>query len=483
MGFLQALRRQLGLLPVRITLLFAATLVGTAVYLQGALFGYLERDLSSILMTQSLADMERAMADAVAVLSDDEVATENRRRYMEQLQHELAGADVAVYDVTGKREFAGAGSQLPLELATPVPSASVQASATGPAVRTGNASARPFLYAPLLQGEHLIGWQAMAVDLSLQVTLTRVFRERVIGGFLAVAALIVASGLYLRSYTRRNIGALLRFTRQIAQSHWDAPLPARLNGEFQQLGAAIDQMQSGLSGYERQRQLLLARISHDILSPLSTVRMISSINIDDSMTALDRRDWETISGCAEQVSRLLEDLKYVMRRQLDPLADKGQRVDLQLVATQVVGYYAARTRQRNLSLHLAAGVPDTPLCVAGERTRMVQLLGNLLDNALTHGKATEIHVRLEEESEWVRLQVQDNGVGIPPDVLPHIFGSEFTTGPLTDRAGSHQGLGLAIVAEIVRTYGGTIAACSEPQHGTTFTILLPASPCWGSVAG
>ena len=248
MGFLQALRRQLGLLPVRITLLFAATLVGTAVYLQGALFGYLERDLSSILMTQSLADMERAMADAVAVLSDDEVATENRRRYMEQLQHELAGADVAVYDVTGKREFAGAGSQLPLELATPVPSASVQASATGPAVRTGNASARPFLYAPLLQGEHLIGWQAMAVDLSLQVTLTRVFRERVIGGFLAVAALIVASGLYLRSYTRRNIGALLHFTRQIAQSHWDAPLPARLNGEFQQLGAAIDQMQSGLSG-------------------------------------------------------------------------------------------------------------------------------------------------------------------------------------------------------------------------------------------
>jgi signal transduction histidine kinase len=124
---------------------------------------------------------------------------------------------------------------------------------------------------------------------------------------------------------------------------------------------------------------------------------------------------------------------------------------------------------------LEVALPDAPLTVDGDHTRLVQVVANLLNNAAkyTH-EGGRIEVALAARDGQARLTVRDNGTGIGPDLLPEIF-DLFTQGSRTlDRAQGGLGLGLALVRKLVELHGGEVSASSPGQgQGSTFTVTLP----------
>ena len=121
--------------------------------------------------------------------------------------------------------------------------------------------------------------------------------------------------------------------------------------------------------------------------------------------------------------------------------------------------------------------PGRPVVIQGLETRLAQVLQNLIDNGLSFTPHDgTLTIRLLLQSEWIRIEVEDQGPGIPEENLARIFGPFFTTKP----RGEGTGLGLLVTRRIVLEHGGTIEASSDAGVGTRFVIRLPGHRTHGS---
>lgn len=148
-------------------------------------------------------------------------------------------------------------------------------------------------------------------------------------------------------------------------------------------------------------------------------------------------------------------------------------VDLSLLVRWVGANWQGRAREEGISLQVAA--PDEAVTVMGDIDMLQQVLHELLDNALKFSpRGGRVHVRLWEEEGQARVSVRDEGVGIPPDVLPHLFQHFLqVNGGLNRRVGG-MGIGLALCRKVVEAHGGRIWAESAGEgRGATFHVVLP----------
>jgi two-component system OmpR family sensor kinase len=168
------------------------------------------------------------------------------------------------------------------------------------------------------------------------------------------------------------------------------------------------------------------------------------------------------------MTALVEDLLLLARLDAGRPLERGE-VDLtRLVVDAVADAHAAGPDHR-----WQLAVPDEPVVVPGDGSRLAQVLANLLANARTHTPpGTKVTVALATEPSWARLSVTDDGAGIAPGLLPHIF-ERFARGSTSrSRDNGSTGLGLAIVRAVVEAHEGTVKAASRPGR-TEFTVLLP----------
>jgi CheY-like chemotaxis protein len=179
----------------------------------------------------------------------------------------------------------------------------------------------------------------------------------------------------------------------------------------------------------------------------------------------------------EQVAhmvRLIDDLLDVSRISRNRLELRREPLDLVTLVRETAE--ASRPQFEKAGLELRVELPDEPLPMQADPVRLAQVLGNLLTNA---GKYTESggHVRLalRREGEEAVLTVEDDGLGIPPDMLPRVFEMFTQIDPPLDRTQGGLGIGLALVRRMVELHGGRVAARSEGLgHGSCFEVRLPA---------
>ncbi|MER5846930.1 ATP-binding protein [Streptomyces sp. NPDC002012] len=253
--------------------------------------------------------------------------------------------------------------------------------------------------------------------------------------------------------------------------------------EVGQVGAALNRMLGHVGSALEVRQesemrvrQFVADASHELRTPLASIRGYAELTRrgreetgPDTRHALGRIESE-----AERMTGMVEDLLLLARLDAGrPLSHES--TDLSPVVVDAVSDARAAGQGDH---HWRLELPDEPATVYGDPTRLHQVLVNLLANARTHtppGTTVTVRVRAAAGHPWVTLEVQDNGPGIPPELLPHVF-ERFARGDASrSRHAGSTGLGLAIVQAVVAAHGGRVEVASVPGH-TVFAVHLPTLP-------
>ena len=157
--------------------------------------------------------------------------------------------------------------------------------------------------------------------------------------------------------------------------------------------------------------------------------------------------------------------------------------DLAEVARETLEHLAPLAHEAGVILQ--SDLPPQPAFCGMDAEAIGVVVSNLVLNAIRHpGPGTEVRVAVRAEEDVVRLTVSDNGVGIAPEELPHLFERFYRVDKArTGDAAGHTGLGLAIVRRIVENHGGSVTAESESGRGASFCVCLPRSSTGGAVSG
>jgi signal transduction histidine kinase/ActR/RegA family two-component response regulator len=310
----------------------------------------------------------------------------------------------------------------------------------------------------------------------------------------AVASLLVAMAFawWLGGRIARPIGQLAAAARQLGKAPIGAMVQeAKANSrvaEVQEVAAAMEEAEAGLaereSLREREQEALrsadkakdefLAMLGHELRNPLSAITASAHVlRLSRPDATVTLRAHEVIDRQARQMTRLVEDLMDVSRLAMGKVTLHQERLDLAALAERVVHTWQQAGHSRAGRVRLRA----QPAWVDGDRTRLEQVLTNLLDNAHKFSAdAPPIEVGVSQHEGTAVLEVRDHGAGIALDELPRIFELFVQGAQPLDRPQGGLGLGLALVKRLVELQGGTVSANSAgPGQGATFTVRLPAA--------
>jgi two-component system, OmpR family, sensor kinase len=242
-----------------------------------------------------------------------------------------------------------------------------------------------------------------------------------------------------------------------------------LNRMLDHVGSALEARQAS----ETQLRQFLADASHELRTPLAAICGYAELtrrSAEDSMPPDVAHSLRRINSQAERMTSLVEDMLLLARLDAGrPLV--REQVDLsQLVVDGVSDAHAAGPDHR-----WTLALPDEAVIVPGDATRLAQLLANLLTNARVHTPpGTAVRAELSGTPAEVVIRVVDDGPGIPPGLIPHVFGRFARGDNSRSRAAGSTGLGLAIAHAVVMAHGGYVGVESVPGR-TVFTVRLPAN--------
>ena len=256
------------------------------------------------------------------------------------------------------------------------------------------------------------------------------------------------------------------------------PLPSS-NDELRTVTAAFNTLAQGLERQEAWRRSLMADVAHDLRTPLAVLRA----EIEAMQDGLNEPDAPGLTRLHAEVlllARLVDDLRLLSLAEGGALTLHPQPIDAVLALQTLADLFRGRVHQAGAALNL--DVPPGPLFLRADPDRLMQILHNLLDNALRYGVPVggecsfQIDLGAVREQGQVRMWVRDRGTGFAPDALSRAFERFYradasrSRDPL-GRAGS--GLGLAIARALVEAQGGTLEAKNHPQGGAVFTLKMP----------
>ena len=275
--------------------------------------------------------------------------------------------------------------------------------------------------------------------------------------WLGLVALLTFAGAWLltRSFTR-PLAQLAEATRHIARGEPLPELPSGGPREARELARALTEAAAEASRLARDRELLLAGVSHDLRTPLARLRMAIEL-LPSSGHGADLREGMTLD--VEEMDAIIgQFLALVREGQEEPVAP----VVLDQLAREVVE--ARRREGHQIQLELAAPQP-----VPGRRTALQRALGNLLSNALSHGRPP-VTVFAGDHGGYLTLGVRDHGPGIDPERLPALLRPFAAAGGEGRRPG--EGLGLAVVERTARLHGGEVRS-EQGQGGFEIRLEWP----------
>jgi two-component system sensor histidine kinase BaeS len=312
------------------------------------------------------------------------------------------------------------------------------------------------------------GKTAQALDAQLSGRLgERLLEAGVLAGILALLlALVVALRM------ARPLHRLTEVARRMA--HGEIETRAAGSGgprETTELAHTLDRLAAALRRQDEVRRATVADIVHELRNALVGVtgrlEALQDGMVVDEKAAIDRTARD-----ARRLNRLVDDVLLLAEAQKPSLLVRKRPLDLQEICSERATAHADRLDDRGIALD----VRTAPARVDGDPERLVQIVDNLLSNALRYtDPGGRVTVRLEVREREAVLQVSDTGIGIAPQHLARIFDRFWRDPEARDRVAEGTGVGLALVRDLVLAHDGRVEAESRPGKGSTFTVFLPVA--------
>lgn len=292
---------------------------------------------------------------------------------------------------------------------------------------------------------------------------------------LATAASMVtatAASLFVAGRITRPLRFMLAATRRISAGSYGEQVPVQESDELGELSESFNAMAAALRDGELRRQEFIADVSHELRTPLSTLQGYME-GLIDGVVEPDEETWGILYAESERMRRLVDDLRQLSRVEAGQLDLHPAPAPPQQIVRRVTESMAPLFSERDVELEtsLPDGLPE----VMADADRVVQVLTNLLRNALHYtpenGKVT---VAAEPRGGKVLFTISDTGSGIPAEHLARVFERFYRVEKSRSREGGGSGVGLAISRALVESMGGGIwAESAGADRGATFTFTLP----------
>lgn len=321
-------------------------------------------------------------------------------------------------------------------------------------------------------GDGILGVVRLVISTS-RIDSTTFFTISVMALFSVILLTVVwMSSRYFISSIVRPVRIITESTRKIAEGDLAVRIENLYDDEIGVLCSSINDMAKGLSESERIKNEFISSVSHELRTPLTSIK-----GWGETMQLCDPvRDRETLERglaviCEEtrRLSQMVEELLDFSRLESGNIKLRSERVDLKNEMLHVVTLMRERVSREGLTLNYIISSKED-IFVLGDRDRLLQVLINILDNAIKYSpKQSDILLTLAIKEGFAVAEIVDNGPGIPPEEIPNIRKKFYKSG--SARRGS--GIGLAVSDEIITMHGGRLEIESVVSEGTKVSIWLP----------
>lgn len=289
------------------------------------------------------------------------------------------------------------------------------------------------------------------------------------GGAVLVALLV---GVLLARTLTRPLRALTQATHRMAGGELEQEVLVKSGDEIGELAAAFNQMSREVARANKARRQMTADVAHELRTPLTVIAgYIESMR--DGVLAPTPQRLSVIYAEIEHLQHLVGDLRTLTQADAGQLKLNRQPISPQELLRQAFAAFEYQAAQKGVSLEMQLNGALPAITI--DESRIAQVLGNLLSNALRYtpsgGRVTL--AAAAPDGDRVTLTVQDTGPGIAPEDLPFIFNRFYRADKSRAEESGESGLGLAIAKALVEAHGGQIEAQSALEKGTTFVIHLP----------
>jgi heavy metal sensor kinase len=305
-----------------------------------------------------------------------------------------------------------------------------------------------------------------------ETMLNHLFLQLAIGLPLAIG-IITVGGCLLVHRALRPVERITRAAEQITQLNLSDRLPVTKSGdELEQLSTSLNRMIARLDDAFQNSKRFVADASHDLRTPLTILRGELEGMVEDPQLDADLRG--RLAGLLEEaihLSKIVNQLFTLSKLDSGEPRKDWTRFDLAELAKTTADQMSLLAEDKKISLFCEAG---QPAYVQGDRSRIKQVIVNLLDNAIKYTPANgKVQVNVHGVNGHAVLEVQDSGIGIAPEALPHVFERFYRVDKTRPANDESAGLGLSIVKAICTAHGAEVEASSTPGAGSRFLVKLP----------
>jgi two-component system sensor histidine kinase BaeS len=295
----------------------------------------------------------------------------------------------------------------------------------------------------------------------------------IIAGLIAIAACIALSALLAQRLTKQ-LTAIDATARALGAGDLSArvAVDARTDREIAEVASTLNQMAGDLDGARRAERSFLQAVSHDLRTPLTSIRGYAEALADGTVDANDdearRRAAQVITTESRRLERLVRDLLDLSRLDAREFSLRPHPCDAAEVATATVAGFEPQAQSLGVALTTTGATSAAPSDLDPER--LGQVIANLVENALKYAR-TRVEVVFEARATQIDVMVADDGPGIPDAEQEHVFDRLYTARPAAGRPVG-TGLGLSVVHELARAMGGSARLVSSSTTGTAFAVTV-----------
>jgi signal transduction histidine kinase len=304
-----------------------------------------------------------------------------------------------------------------------------------------------------------------------RVELLERFRANVATAVIPLLLLSLAGGVFLAFWALRPVRQIIQTVRAIEAGNMQARVPTRqTSDELDELGRLFNGMLDRIATLIAGMRGALDTVAHDLRTPVTRIRGVAELALRSDQGSDASR--HALADCVEesdQLLMLLNTLMDISEAETGTLKLRLERVNASDLVEDTVDLYRHVAEEKGIALSTAA-IPD--LWLTADRSRLRQILANLLDNAIKYTPAGgRVELKAHPQAGTVVFSVKDTGIGLTPDEMPRIWDRLYRGDQSRSERGL--GLGLSLVRAVVQAHGGQIGVSSSVGVGSTFTMSLP----------